>query len=384
MEKIKCHLRKFGMNMSNNNQSKNSLLWITNIPMPYRVAVWDCLDAILSLRVVFLSDADRVRGSEMFNAKRSYLSGLGIRSPFALFGNDVYLNLRKMLGLLKRDSSPVIYFDGFFSPTFMFGILISRFRQRAILIGYRSTLKSHRFKGFLASKARFLVLNLATLVVTAGPASSQAVKSVGVSPSKILELFNTVDVYGFYNDSLSSRQENSSKHRYLFVGQLIERKNVENVVRAFATAKGPLDCLEIVGSGKLFERISEVITELKLSGSVILLGHKTQEEVTEIYARSDTLILASTEEVWGLVANEALACGLHVVISENCGAAESLKGMKGVYICGTDTESIAENMRLSRINFKGQINNPEILKFTPEKFADELKAAISRLGTEKC
>ena len=80
-------------------------------------------------------------------------------------------------------------------------------------------------------------------------------------------------------------------------------------------------------------------------------------------------MLVSDNEVWGLVVNEALAAGLHVVISDQCGVSHSVKRMKGVYIWYEDEESLDEVLRRSAREWNGPIQNPEILEFTNERFA---------------
>ena len=99
-------------------------------------------------------------------------------------------------------------------------------------------------------------------------------------------------------------------------------------------------------------------------------GHQSQEELAKLYAASNTFILASTNEVWGLVVNEALASGLHVIVSDKCGVAEFVREMDGAFICKTDQQSLQEEMQASSRQWNGYIEEPEILKYTPEKFAD--------------
>jgi glycosyltransferase involved in cell wall biosynthesis len=93
-------------------------------------------------------------------------------------------------------------------------------------------------------------------------------------------------------------------------------------------------------------------------------------EVPAILSAQHTLVLASDEEVWGLVANEALASGLNVVVSENCGVAASIKNMKGVHTAPTNSLSdLSTAMRASRASWCGPIIEPEILSYTPQQFA---------------
>ena len=67
-----------------------------------------------------------------------------------------------------------------------------------------------------------------------------------------------------------------------------------------------------------------------------------------------------------------------MVVSKKCGAAEFVADMRGAFICDTDQKSIQEAMSESSRKWSGYIQEPEILKFTPEKFADELVKILLR------
>jgi glycosyltransferase involved in cell wall biosynthesis len=55
-----------------------------------------------------------------------------------------------------------------------------------------------------------------------------------------------------------------------------------------------------------------------------MLGFCNQTMMPKAYAAADVLILPSEQETWGLVANEALACGRPVVLSDAVGSAPDL------------------------------------------------------------
>jgi glycosyltransferase involved in cell wall biosynthesis len=220
---------------------------------------------------------------------------------------------------------------------------------------------------------------LADRVVTSGVASTQAALEIGVPPSKILTLFNPVDVAWFADFASKNRATGQVGHHFLYVGQLIERKNVKALIDAFSKICEPNDRLTIVGEGPLAAELKSHTSELGLEGVVEFTGNKTQEGVALEYARANTFILPSTNEVWGLVVNEALSCGLHVVVSRAAGVAEFVEPMKGVFISDPEVDQIADSMKRSRGQWNGSINNPEIMAFTPEKFAEAICGLVDDL-----
>jgi glycosyltransferase involved in cell wall biosynthesis len=218
-------------------------------------------------------------------------------------------------------------------------------------------------------KIRTSILSQADLIVTAGHSSTKEIEAMGIAPEKILSLFNPVDVSWFHSFARNHRTSIRMGHHYIYVGQLIDRKNVATILCSFAAIRNEGDTLAIVGDGPLALSLKELSVSLNIADSVIFEGHRSQEELALLYAASNTLILASTNEVWGLVVNEALASGLHVVVSNRCGVAEFVQAMDGAFICDTDEMSLQEALGKSSREWNGNIQEPEILKFTPEKFA---------------
>jgi glycosyltransferase involved in cell wall biosynthesis len=282
--------------------------------------------------------------------------------------------------LFPKPSIPKKYFKnidlcvigGWETPPYIFALLYSYFKKIPKILFYESTLASHRFNGFLIRYIRRKIFGLADLVVTAGSASTEAVLEMGVKSERILTLFNPVNVESFAKSAISRPSYPSEGHRFMYVGQLIERKNIEALIEAFGIIRKEKDTLTIVGDGPLRKVLQEFITTKNLQENVILKEGCPPEEISKEYAEADTLVLPSKKEVWGLVVNEALASGLHAVVSNTAGVAEFAKNMKGVYLSGTDTQSIAAAMSKSREQWTGPIHNPEILGYTPGEYVNQL------------
>lgn len=99
----------------------------------------------------------------------------------------------------------------------------------------------------------------------------------------------------------------------LFVGRLVEQKNVLAAVEAMAELPGDLT-LRIVGDGELAPRIRARIRELGLS-NVRLEGRLGPAELAQAYRRATALLMPSSHEGMPLVLLEALAAGVPVVCS---------------------------------------------------------------------
>ena len=130
--------------------------------------------------------------------------------------------------------------------------------------------------------------------------------------------------------------------RFLFVGRLIERKGLEVLLRAFARVDGGE--LWIAGDGPLKGAVSEAVTQ---DSRIRALGHVGGEDLGDLYAEVDALVVPSLYEPWGLVVHEGLAHGLPVIATDQVGAADDLidPGVNGYVVPAGSVEATAEAMR---------------------------------------
>jgi len=112
---------------------------------------------------------------------------------------------------------------------------------------------------------------------------------------------------------------------FVFVGKLIERKRPADLVRALASARqaGSAAWALFVGSGPLEAELEALARDL--DAPVRFAGFKNQTELPAYLAAADGIVLPSdSSETWGLVVNEAMACGLPAVVSSDVGCRPDL------------------------------------------------------------
>lgn len=130
----------------------------------------------------------------------------------------------------------------------------------------------------------------------------------------------------------------------LFVGKLIALKEIPTLINALArlTTSGQAVRLILAGSGPLAGELAVMANACSLP--VTFVGFVNQTRMPEVYAAADVLVLPSSSETWGLVVNEAFACGLPAIVSDRVGCAPDmiLDGLTGSVVPVGDTEGLAK------------------------------------------
>jgi glycosyltransferase involved in cell wall biosynthesis len=135
---------------------------------------------------------------------------------------------------------------------------------------------------------------------------------------------------------------------FLFVGKFIEIKRPLDFVRALQlcaeTGVGVQGLM--VGDGPL-RAVCEQFARDR-GTPVRFAGFLNQSEIARAYAASDVLVLPSAGETWGLAVNEAMACGLPAIVSNQVGCGPDLvePGSTGDVFPMGDVERLAMAIRV--------------------------------------
>ena len=176
----------------------------------------------------------------------------------------------------------------------------------------------------------------------------------------------------------------------LFVGKFIPKKRPLDFVEGVALLeRGGFPVTGVcVGSGPLEAEARALAKELDCA--VHFSGFQNQGALPAYYAMADALVLPSDgTETWGLVVNEALACGTPAIVSEAAGCAPDLivDGKTGYTYPVGDTEVLAQVVKqlMTPRNSPGDFSTAvtrHIAKYAVSSAADHIVEA-ARVVAEK-
>lgn len=131
----------------------------------------------------------------------------------------------------------------------------------------------------------------------------------------------------------------------LFAGKLIDMKRPLDAIAAIAKANRADVHILIAGSGPLQDEMRARATAAGISAH--FAGFLNQSQLPAAYAAADVLMLPSTaKETWGLVVNEAMACGKGAIVSRSVGCTPDLidEGVTGYSVAEGDIDGFANRI----------------------------------------
>jgi len=190
--------------------------------------------------------------------------------------------------------------------------------------------KRFKYKEILKSK----ILKLFDGAFCVGTAQKEYMLKLGMKEENIfIASYYAVDnefIYDKYIKSYESRLSikrisKLKENNFIYSGRMLESKNPALLIRAFNSIKQREERSKswgiiIVGDGPQKDELKALVKKLDLEKDVFFAGGKSWREVPEYYAIGDVLVLPSISEAWGLVVNEAMVCGLPVIVSKRAGS----------------------------------------------------------------
>lgn len=376
---------------------KRRLLVLTEIIAPYRIPVFNALAAReeIKLHVVFLSETDaglrqwRVYRDEIqfsFEVLKSFRTRIG--------EYNVLLN-SGVSATLGHNNPDIVVAGGYNYPATWLARRWARGRGIPFLLWSESNARDSRTKLWPIEFAKQRFIRSCQGFVVPGISAAEYLASFGVAKEKIFVAPNAVDVERFARIAEETRCASSHRDRlglperyFLYVGRFVRAKGIFDLLTAYA--KLPESARKVVGLvfvGDGEEREELMWRSRQIKGRVLFPGFVQRDELAAFYAWADALIFPTHSDPWGLVVNEAIACGLPVITSEVAGCTADLvhDGVNGYVIGVGQPENLSQAMLtlLSNSELRQRMGKASAAigrSFTPQIWADGMIRAAMRFG----
>ncbi|MCM1141051.1 MAG: glycosyltransferase family 4 protein [Muribaculum sp.] len=292
-----------------------------------------------------------------------------------------------LYGKIKSVKPDIIIAEGYFQFT-PWALVYSFLHRIPLYIAYERTAHTERNCPYWRKIYRRIIGLFVKGYIANGILTKEYLISQGVNPNSII-------TGGMCADSellrtLSSEMSDAKKKkfrenvglsecegiRYIYVGQIIERKGVKHLLKAWEEHSKYFlyDELLIVGDGSLLNLYKYEFGSIP---SIKFIGGVDYSLIYKFYSISDVFVIPTLEDNWSLVVPEAMSCGLPIACSIYNGCHPELvqKDVNGITFDTLSKDSILEALKyFHEIDLnKFGANSREIeSSYNPEKTADNV------------
>ena len=344
------------------------LTLLTEIPAPYRIPLFNALADRVDLRVLFLQQRHPDRPYDLHREELRFDWQVLPGRTFTVCGH--WLSVNAGVGRRLRNTDAVLL-GGWNQPAFWEAIVRCRALGMPAILWTESTRMDWR-SGRLDVVKQLLLRGPRAFIVP-GSAARDYLLRLGVPAERIHVAPNAVDPHVF---GTTTRAREEDVVRLLAVGRLAREKGLD--VLLDAAHDFPVEIV-LAGSGPEKEHLRSLAGQ-----NVTFLDNVARDDLAQVYADADVLVMPSRSEPWGMALNEAALAGLPLVSTTAAGAAWELieDGVNGFRVPPDDVEAL--RLAIGRFvedgDFRraaGKRSRAIAEQFTPETWADTVVAAIA-------
>jgi glycosyltransferase involved in cell wall biosynthesis len=375
---------------------KRRLVILTEIISPYRIPLFNALasNSDVDLHVIFL--AETVPSLRQWRVYREEIR----------FSHQVLGSWRKRLGrynaLLNRGVSgalvaanpDVILCGGYNYVASWQSLHWARSHDIPVLLWSESNVQDQRSGHALVEFLKSEFISGCRGFVVPGRSAQEYLRVKKVNPEKIFTAPNAVDNNLFASHTAIARTHKVVRRRelnlperyFLFVGRIVPEKGVFDLLSAYSRLNASIReqvGLVYVGDGESKHQLEQRSVATS-PGVIRFSGFAQREELASYYALAEALVLPTHTDPWGLVVNEAMGCGLPVILSSAAGCASDLlrEGETGLLIPPRDVDALTSAM--ARIADQPELresmgNNARqvIMNYSPEAWSTAIALAVT-------
>lgn len=337
------------------------VLWITNIPSPYRVDFFNLLGENINLTVLFemKKSSERSYGWEKYNFTN--FDGIFLKGIKTGADNSLCLSVIKYI----KKKYDIIVMTNFSTFT---GIIASfymiRHKIKYILEsdgGFAKNEKSFSIRRYIKRK----IISNSSLCFSTSVVNDNYYQKYGAILENIVRYpftsISSKDIADFdtikngKNERLIKLGFNNNLKMIVSVGQFIHRKGFDLLLES----ANHINANIVIIGGEATEEYLNIIKNNKIS-NVYFLPFLCKKDLFEYFRAAHVFVLPTREDIWGLVINEAMSQGLPVITTTTCIAGLELisEGENGFLYHYSDTQKL-----IKYINFILNLSNFDYYNF---------------------
>jgi glycosyltransferase involved in cell wall biosynthesis len=370
------------------------LVILSEIIAPYRIPVFNALARHegIDLHVIFLAESDPELRDWLVYKDEIHFSYQVLPSWRQRVGGYNLLLNRGLKAALQKAAPDVLLCGGYNYLASWLAMRWAGRNRRPFILWVESTEQDFRSRNWMIEFLKKKFLSGCSAFVVPGKSSFHYVKSYGARDEQIFIAPNAVDTEFFAQRAASIRQDAATQRQklqlpqrfFLFVGRLVSEKGIFDLLDAYGKLALELRAavgLVFVGDGTARAELVRRARRID-SGEVQCTGFVHREQLASYYALAEVFVFPTHSDPWGLVVNEAMACGLPVISSDAAGCAQDLvtDNWNGRIVRSGDVAQLASAMQelgadsALRVQM-GNRSRERILKYSPETCADGIALA---------
>lgn len=354
------------------------VLFLSNIPSPYRLDFFSELGKYIDLKVIFEAERNYDLNENWYKEK---------------FDNFDYTFLKKgaieerkinwkILNYINKKNQDLIIVTNYAYFTELIGLLYIKFKKIPYCMEIdggiikRENILLRKLKGFLIKGAK--------AYISPSRATDKFLIHYGADKDRIYRYpFTSLKKGDLLNENIASDEKEDIKNEMnikeknviLGVGRFIDIKGFDILLKAAKDIVGDVG-IYIVG-GKPTEEYLKLKEELGLK-NVYFIDFKQKNNLSKYYKAADIFVLPTRGDVWGLVINEAMSYGLPVITTNKCVAGlELISNNDNGFIVEVDNieelsqriNSILQDREMMKKMSKNNLE--KIKRYTIENMAEE-------------
>jgi 1,2-diacylglycerol 3-alpha-glucosyltransferase len=371
---------------------RNRLVILTEIISPYRIPLFNALaeNSDVDLHVVFLAETDpRLRKWKVYRNEIRFSHQVLPSYRSRIRGYNVLLNSGISRALSKAAPSAILC-GGYNYVASWRALLWARMHGVPFILWTESNQQDLRRGYPIVELIKKNFLLQCSGFVVPGISAREFLRAHKLEESKIFTAVNAVDNDLFVNAACGARKQAAQLRArfdlpdryFLFSGRLVRNKGIFDLLAAYTRLDNKIrDHIGLVFVGDGPSRPALELEAASLTRGVVkLAGFAHREELPIYYALAEALILPTYSDPWGLVVNEAMACGLPIIVSEAAGCVRDLvtEEWNGQVVGPRDVSSLAASMHKLARNpdlrmEMGRNSTIRIAAYSPRKWSDGIR-----------